>query len=73
MNKRVGMTTDPDERKSYWKKEHPTLENWEIVASKLTYDEAQEKENEYRRRGYEGSPGGPRVQGKVYSVYTFKY
>ena len=70
--KRVGITSDIQERKRYWQSQYRGL-TLEIVAEGLTYEEAQEKENEYLAKGYEGSPGGERVPGRVYSVYVFYY
>lgn len=71
---RVGMTTDPGERKAYWEARHPTLRNWRIVKSRLTYDEALELEKTTAERGgCEYSPGGQRKRGRVWSVYRFTY
>ena len=71
--KRVGMTHDLVERKQHWKNEHPSLYNWKVRASRLTYNQALEKEKYYESLGYKGHPGGERKHGPVYSVYTFEY
>ena len=74
MKKRVGITHDPEERKKYWKREYPSLWNWEIVSSGLTYEEAQRIEKDYiDNKGYEGGLGGERKSGRIYSVYTFNH
>ena len=70
--KRVGITTDIDERKAYWSREYPNLRNWQIVEIGLTYDQAQKIENDYIKRGYKGHAGGERKAGSQYKVYTFK-
>lgn len=66
---RVGMSTDPEERIRYWKdKEGHT--GGEILASGLTYDEAQEREEEEAEdRGCRQDAGGPYKAGRVWSVY----
>ncbi len=74
MRKRVGITTDPEQRRKDWEKEYPTLRDWNIVKRELTYEEAQALENVYKStKEYEGHEGGPPKAGRVYSVYTFSY
>ena len=73
LRKRVGSTEDINRRQEEWFDEHPSLHNWIIRATNLNYDQAKALENEYIARGYDGSPGGPRRAGYVYSVYTFEY
>ena len=73
MGKRVGITTDTNERQKYWQSQYPNLSNFRIVKSGLTYEQAQAEENEYIKKGYEGSAGGEKKYGSVYSVYTFDY
>ena len=71
---RVGMTTNPSERRRYWESQHPGLRNWRVLVSGLTYDEAQARERrEAQRRGCEAEEGGPRVPGRVWSVYYFEF
>ena len=72
MARRVGMTTDVEERKKHWKSKYPNL-TWRVVDSGLTYEQAQRMENNYISRGYKGSPGGEKKSGYKYSVYTFSY
>ena len=69
MTCRVGMSTDPEERIKYWKdKEGHT--GSQILASGLTYDQAQEREKaEAEKRGCKYGPGGGYVSGNVWSVY----
>ena len=71
---RVGMTTNPGERKRHWERRHPTLWNWNILERNLTYDQALRKEEESARRyGCQQSGGGERVSGSNYVVYKFDY
>ena len=73
MGKRVGMTQDIQQRQADWRREYPSLHNWIVRATHLTYEQAQKMEEDYIRQGYEGSPGGPYAPGNVWSVYTFEY
>ena len=74
MAKRVGSSHEPEKRKKAWLLKKPSLRNWTIIRTGLTYDEAKAVETYYvKKYGYEGSPGGPRLRGPVYSVYTFTY
>ncbi len=66
---RVGMSTTPQARINYWKgKEgHPYSE---ILASGLTYDQAQARERrEAQARGCRQGDGGPRNGLSNWSVY----
>ena len=66
---RVGMSTNPDERIKYWKETEKCTDGY-VVASELTYDEALTKEKELADLyGCRQSGGGPRVSGRVWSVY----
>ena len=47
--------------------------NFRVMYQGLTYDEALSWENHYKGKGYEAEPGGPRIPGAVYSVYTYEY
>ena len=74
MRNRVGITTNPYQRQLFWQRVYPHVNiTVSIVASGLTYEEAQEIENMYVANGYIGNPGGERVDGPVYYVYTFAY
>ena len=63
------MSTNPQERIDYWKqKEGHTYGT--VLASGLTYQEAQARENqEASNRGCHHAPGGAYVSGRVWSVY----
>ena len=66
---RIGMSTDPKERIDHWKqKENCT--SGTVIASGLTYDEALAREQqEARAGGCRHDDGGPRIAGRVWSVY----
>ena len=70
-NKQVGNTTNIENRKSAWKQQYPRMKNFKIRASGLTKAQAQSKEDQFIKRGYDGHPGGKPVPGKKYAVYTF--
>ena len=71
---RVGMTTDPSERRRHWESRHSTLRNWQIVARNLTYAEALRREESVADTyGCVRAPGGRRVEGRDYVVYRFDY
>ena len=66
---RVGMSTNPQGRIQYWKDKEGHTRS-EILASNLTYEKAQARENsEAKARGCRSSPGGADVPGRVWSVY----
>ncbi len=72
--KYVGSTSrDPEIRKAEWKREGRNVPKFKVVANKLTYKQAREKEKSYQKRGYKASAGGPKKKGKVYCVYTYGY
>ena len=72
MKKRVGITTDTEERKQYWESQY-NIRYWKIVKGGLSYEQAQNLENMFIAQGYEGSAGGAKQDGNVYSVYVFGY
>lgn len=66
---RIGMATDPEERIAYWMKKEGHTDS-EILADGLTYEEAEEREDEEgRKRHCHYAGGGERVEGPVWSVY----
>ena len=70
---RVGITTDPTQRKKDWQSKHPDLYNWEILGTHASKDAAQAHENRAARaNGCASSPGGADAPG-VWSVYRFYY
>ena len=71
---RVGITTRPDERKQYWKRQHPKLRNWRIINWYGTKTAAQERESlEAERLGCVSHPGGSGDEHAKWYVYHFEY
>ena len=72
MTCRIGMSSEPQDRIDHWHRQCHGRFSSKILASKLTYDEAQRREeSEARTCGSrcEQESGGPRKEGRVYSVY----
>ena len=70
---RVGITTNPGERRRHWESEHPTLRNWEILGRYKTKSDAQEAETKFAAHyGCHSSPGGADASGD-WVVYKFDY
>ena len=69
----VGITADVTTDKWDLERGYPTMFNWQIVSSDLTYDEAQKIKLEYKAKGYETTQDGEVVKEPVYSVFTFEY
>lgn len=70
---RVGITTDPEERRAYWQNQVVGFKNWQILAETKTKERAQELETRYaRRHNCQAHPGGPNLPGLWY-VYYFEY
>lgn len=70
---RVGITTDPGSRRSYWENRVVGLTNWRILMKFRSRSAAQQYENEYAARyGCHAHPGGPDAPGTWY-VYRFDY
>lgn len=70
---RVGITTDPESRKAYWKSVHPSLYGWTILGTYSTRAAAQARENAEAAAGScAASPGGADAPGPWY-VYKFSY
>jgi len=74
---RIGMTTNPNQRKAYWESQYPTLKDWQILAGPIvSKTEAQKKETELANQyGCESHPGGddPDSQGASWYIYAFNY
>lgn len=71
---RVGITTNPGERRRYWESKYSTLRNWRIVSRHETKSAAQQKENEIARsRGCDASPGGAGSAYARWCVYVFDH
>ncbi len=76
MSCRIGITTNPNRRKQEWKKIHPSLTNWQILAKADTKSEAQEQETKLAHKyGCEAHQGGddPDSHIVIWYVYYFKY
>lgn len=66
---RVGMSTDPEERIAYWKRQEGHTHS-RILHSRKTYSQALKLEkDEAEARGCRFRGGGERKDGAVYSVY----
>jgi len=71
---RIGMATDPDERKDEWKREYPNLRNWEILGWFKTKSAAQQAETRLaRQHGCVAEPGGSGAEHDDWCVYKFDY
>lgn len=71
---RIGMTTDPDERKSFWMRQHPNMRDWQILEECLTKSAAQDAENRLAvEHGCVSSGGGDGPEFAVWYVYGFNY
>lgn len=70
---RVGITTDPVARRSYWEKQVVGFANWRILATyKKKSDALDHEERNAKRYGCKSHAGGPDKKG-VWSVYKFDY
>lgn len=71
---RVGITTNPGERKRYWEGQYPTLRNWQILARCDTKSEAQKLDNHFvALYGCQSAPGGAGAERDDWIVYKFEY
>lgn len=81
----VGSTCDPGRREKQHRACHRTIRHWKILASNLTYGEAQRREQEELNRGQRpkwgirrvspsGHAGGPPAKDPdaTYVVYRFE-
>ena len=69
---RIGMSKYPRLRIDHWRKKCNGRFRGKILASDLTYDQAQRREEQEAiicGPHCKQEPGGPRSKGKVYSVY----
>ncbi len=76
MGCRVGITTDLDAREKYWRGQYKSLNNWEVMFSDLTREEAQNMENALAiAHTCDSSPGGndPDSPNAKWYVYKFEY
>ena len=71
---RIGMTTNPGERRRHWEGRHPTLRDWQILQRNLTYSQAlREEERLAKQYGCHQAGGGQYVAGVNYVIYRFDY
>ena len=71
---RIGMTTNPGERKRHWESKHSTLRNWQILERHNTKSAAQQAETRLARElGCEAAPGGPGDEHDNWCIYKFDY
>ena len=71
---RVGMTTNPEERKQYWKSRHRNFRRWTILSTHYTKSAAQKAERAAAERyGCESHAGGTGRKTTTWYVYRFYY
>ena len=71
---RIGITTDPEERKKHWSSRCKGFKNWTILKSGLTKSQADDEEQRLAKlHGCEAHAGGAAVAGKTWSVYRFEH
>jgi hypothetical protein len=70
---RVGITTDPNTRKTYWESHVIGFKNWRIVTKFKSKEKAQAYEKWYASRyNCRAHAGGPDTPG-TWHVYRFDY
>jgi len=70
---RVGITTNPTQRRTYWESQVVGLTNWRILATYRTKAEAQAHETRHASTyGCQAHAGGADAPG-IWSVYKFEY
>ena len=71
---RVGITTDPEERRAYWKRQHSGMHDWRIESIHSSKSEAQAEENRLASlRQCVAYVGGSGVEDDTWYVYYFRY
>ena len=71
---RIGITANLDDRKRYWKAQHPSMTDWQIVHECRTKTEAQEVETRLAEQyGCEAHHGGDGPEYATWYVYAFNY
>ena len=74
MSCRIGMTTDVENRKKYWKSRHSNLRDWQILGTYQTKTEAQNAESRLAKSyGCVSHPGGDGSEYDTWYVYKFSY
>ena len=70
---RVGITTDPEKRKSYWNNQVIGFKNWRILQKYANKKDAQTHENRAAKKyNCIAHAGGPDTPG-IWYVYKFEY
>ena len=71
---RIGITTDPQERKRFWQRQHRFVRNWQIISTHRTKTAAQRQERALAARyGCVSHPGGAGPERATWYVYYFEY
>ena len=71
---RIGITTDQQERRQYWRSRHPSLRNWRILETLFSKTSAQQAETRLsQQHGCVASPGGAGPEYATWYVYYFEY
>lgn len=76
MGCRVGISTNPEARKAFWKTQYKNFRDWQIVSNGLTREQAQTMEtdlaNKYACEAWHGGnePNNPNL---TWSVYAFNH
>lgn len=70
---RVGITTNPSQRRAYWETQVVGLKDWRILATYKNKADAQAHETRHAASyGCVAHAGGPQTTG-TWSVYKFEY
>lgn len=73
MQCRVGITTNPDERRSYWENQVVGFKNWQILGRYQSRQQAQDHEQRAAKQyGCKAHAGGSDASG-TWHVYKFEY
>ena len=71
---RVGITTNLAQRKRYWRRQHPFLQNWQSEGPYSSKSAAQAREDELAfELDCEAHPGGAGPEYANWYVYYFEY
>lgn len=75
MGCRIGITTNLQSRKTYWKRQYQNLKNWKVLTEQpLSRDEAQAMENRLAEEyGCDAHHGGDDPYSPWWFVYYFEY
>ena len=71
---RIGITTNPGERRRYWESQHPNLSKWQILERHTTKSDAQAAETRLaEEHKCVAHPGGDGDEHDDWVVYKFEY